>query len=215
MKWTSAITMLTTLLVSHSALAIAQGPYLGAGAGVGTFKSPNKIIFNVGTGSASSTRGGLSGRAFAGFNFNDYIGVEIGYARYARSLYRGIANDGSYSSMAYYHYTYDLVAKAYLPFGHTGFNVYALAGAARVSQSLNYVDGNVALNGQIAEPLAGSTHTYKTRPIYGAGIRYDFSQQIAANVEYTQIRHLGDFKRNPYAIADMDLLTANLSYHFA
>jgi len=209
------VSTLSAFTVSTLAEAANVGPYAGLGAGVGRFDSPGEDAFIVsGAGSTSShTQGGLSGRAFVGFNYLCYLGIEAGFTRYARSRYRG-AEDGTYSSISYYGRAGDLVGKLYLPFGHTGFNIYGLAGAARVSVTTHYTDNGVPLSGAIADPNDGITHTYKTRPIYGAGISYDFGNRITANVEYTQIRHLGHFETNAYAIPNMNLATANLAYNF-
>lgn len=210
-----ALAAATLMAITPCALATNKGPYLGLGAGVGTFKSPNQNVFTVSgpDSSTTHTRGGLSGRAFTGYNFNPYFGLELGYARYARSLYRGISNS-NYSSVTYYGRSIDLVAKGYLPFGYTGFNVYALAGAARVNATVNYPNTDVPLNSELAAPPVGTTHTYKTRPIYGAGVSYDFTPCFSGNVEFTQIRHLGNLQTNPLAIPDMDLATINISYFF-
>lgn len=212
-----SLTMLgACIIASQAANAAIIGPYIGLGGGYGNYKSPDKPIFIVsGTGSNTNhAHGGLSGRAFVGMNFDPYVGVEGGFTRYARTLYQGSTFSDT-ASLSYYALAYDVVGKAYLPFGHTGFNLYAVAGAARVSVTTHFSDTGLPMNSDIAMPAPGKTHTYKTRPLYGAGLSYDFGQHISANVEFTQIRHSGDFATNPYAIPDMDLITANITYTFS
>jgi hypothetical protein len=116
--------------------------------------------------------------------------------------------------MKYYSRAFDLVGKGYLPLGYTGVNIYALAGAARVLETLQYASGAVPLSGTIATPNIGTTHTYKTRPKYGAGISYDFNSHFATNFEFSQVRSGGAFSTNPVAVPNMNLLSLNLAYKF-
>lgn len=216
MKRISALGLSAFLLTTSNIYAATPGVYLGLGGGIGTYLSPNGPVFVVsGTNSSTTyTRGGLSGRAFAGYNYNMFLGLETGYTRYARSLYTGTSSIGAYSSVSYYPREFDVVGKAYLPLWRTGFDLYILGGAARVSVTTNYTNNGIPLNSRLAPPSTGTTHTYKTRPIYGAGLGYNFNERLSTNVEWTQIQHSGNFNTNPYAIPNMDLLTLNLAYHF-
>lgn len=203
------------LACSLSANAACVGGYIGLGAGDGILKTSNNYIFSSTGGAAngSKSRGGLSGRVFAGANFLPYLGLEAGYARYARSKYTGNFA-GSSSILAYYARTYDVVFKGYLPLGRSGFNAYAVAGAARVAETIRYPNANVPLNGTIAQPATlGNSHIYKTRPIYGFGGSYDFNPCFSANVEATQIRRLGNFNSNAASVPFMNLVTVNVAYH--
>jgi hypothetical protein len=93
MKRISFKTITLLFIYSSSALAFSadSGTYLGLAAGIGTLKTPGQYAFNTTGASKSSnskSQGGLSGRASIGFNFNHYIGLEAGFAKYARSLYQ-------------------------------------------------------------------------------------------------------------------------------
>lgn len=193
-------------------LAASPGIYVGAGAGYGILRTPDNNMF-AGT-TNTYKRGGISGRGFVGFNFNPCLGIEIGYARYNRSIYTG-AIGNTQSTLKYYSYTADLVAKAYLPLGGMNqFNVYGLLGAARVNESIVFNDQGIAISSQYATPNDGTTHARKTRPIYGAGASYNLSYHLVTNIEYTQIHALGKFSGNANAIPYTDLLTLNLAYNF-
>lgn len=207
-----ACATLGALTSSFDANAAQIGPYLGAGAGMANLRTPNHYSFAA-PAENTRTRGGWGERIFIGFNVDPYLGIEAGYANYPRSLYIG-RQASNYSSITYNARTYDLVGKAYLPLGASGFNIYVLAGAARVAEILKYVNSPIGLTGSIATPIPGTTNTFKTRPIYGLGINYDFNRHLVANVELTQIQHLNTFSNKPNSIPFMNLATVNLAYKF-
>ncbi len=192
--------------------AQTKGAYVGLGLGDGSLGTPNHYAFTS-TLSGSHTQEGFSGRVFGGVNINPCLGLEIGYSIYAQSQYRGTTTTSS-STITYNAHTYDAVAKAYLPIGRSGFQLYGILGAARVAETVNYQNGGVPLNGTIATPNNGTSHSYKTRPLYGIGTGYEFGPHITMRGEYTLISRLGDFKNSATAIPFMNLITANLVYHF-
>ena len=206
------LVLAVTIGLSTSALAMQVGSYVGLGAGVGKIKTPDQNAFNGAGTTASHSLGGFSGRAFAGFTVNSFFGVEAGITRYARSYYQG-QQGGNTSTLSFYSHTYDVVGKLYLPLAHSGFNLYALGGAARVAMTEHYNNQGVPNSGVIVTPLNPTTHYYSTRPIYGAGVGFEFGSNISANVEYTQIRYNGTFSNNSSATPNMDMITANLAYH--
>ncbi len=214
------ILLLTTVAacatLTNLAFAACPGAYLGLGAGYGIAKTPNQFAFDVsGGGTTTRDRGGVSGRVFAGVNIVNYLGLEAGYTAYAYSNYNASTVFGS-SLLQYKFYTYDVVAKAYLPISRTGFEVYGIAGAARVAAIVRYPNNTVFLSGPIATPLivGGNTHAYKTRPIYGLGLTYSFTPCLTAHVEATQVRRLGNFQNSATAIPYLNLATINLAYHY-
>jgi hypothetical protein len=212
-----ACATLACIFFSTHALATTCGPYIGVGAGKTWVKLPSGYLFIVpATGNNSAHDSGWGERAFAGFSINKYFGFEGGYARYARALYTGSRRDGAYSALTYYFHTYDIVAKAYLPIGNSGFNLYALAGAARVVQSVQYIESNfISTNGKVALPdTDGTSHGYANRPIYGLGANYNFTHHFTLNAEITQIQKMNSFGNTPYAVPFLDLATVNLAYNF-
>lgn len=213
------IVSLLLLGIAPSVQAVSCNFYAGGGVGYGIVNTPSKNVFNVSADPVGNTKhslGGVSGRAFAGVNLIEYFGMELGYARYARSYYSGseptlFLN----SSLTYYDHSYDVVGKGYLPLGHTGFVAYALAGGARVVQTVKFNNESIPLNNQIAQPAHnGSTHINKNLPIYGLGVMYEFGPSFSANVEFTQIHGTGNIRTQPKAIANLNLATLNIAYHF-
>lgn len=205
--------------LASSAGAVSCKFYAGLGGGYGSVNTPNKNVFNVSAdpaGNTSHSIGGVSGRAFAGFNFIEYFGIEAGYARYARSYYSGseptlFLN----SSLTYYDHSYDVVGKGYLPLAHSGFVAYGLVGGARVVQTVKFNNESIPLNGEIATPTQnGSNHIYKTLPIYGVGVMYEFGPNFSSNVELTQIHGSGNMNTQPTAVPNLNLVTLNIAYHF-
>ncbi len=197
--------------------AAILGPYLGLGVGQSIAKTPDGYAFNVSTlpgGSATHAHTGAAGRAFGGFNFNRYAGVELGYTRYARALYTGQA-PGYYASMKYYFRTYDIVLKGYLPLGDSGFNLYGLLGYARVVGTLKYINNfGVPLSGTIATPQAKINHMWRNRPIYGLGANYTFAKHFTIGLEATEIYRMGSFSTSNTATPNLDLYTLNFAYNF-
>jgi hypothetical protein len=208
-------TTMSAYTFSSFANAAEIGPYVGLGAGYDQVKTPEKFAFDVSAdplGQTSRTRNGWAGRGFAGYNINKFIGGEFGYTRWARALYKGTAS-GNYSSLTYYFHTYEYLLKGYLPLGSSGFNLYAIAGAARVVEILRYKNGGVPLNGNIATPTNSTTHSYKTRPMYGLGANFNYCHVTIA-AEATQINRLGSFSSNPNAIPYLDQYSLSLAYNF-
>jgi hypothetical protein len=212
---------LVSTLFSVHASATTCGAYLGYGVGKSWVKIPSGYLYDVpATSSGRNTRfsSGTGQRAFVGFNLNKYFGIEGGYTHYARAFYAGSILDPTgayhYSSLTYYIHTYDVVGKAYFPVGNTGFNVYALAGLARVVESVQRIHGGVPSNGKIPLPPIGTTHGYNNRPIYGIGANYNINAHFTVNTEVTQIQKLNDFGRTTYAVPFLDLFSVNIAYNF-
>lgn len=108
------IRKLATLLIFMTPLiayAETPGPYAGIGFGLGRLHTQG------------TQADGLSGRAAAGFNFNEYLGLEAGVT---------VLNASMQNKMR----AVDVVGKAYVPLTKR-FNIYGLAGAAGVDNKIN------------------------------------------------------------------------------
>jgi len=229
MKKTLKMTAIVLSVLSFPALtglahAANPGAYAGLGLGASILETPKQQLFqqnNNPHSAASYSRGGLGGRVFGGYNYNQYLGVEAGYSRYANSKYKGISAsklpNGSTknSSINYSMSAFDLVGKGYLPIGESNFNVYGLAGAAYVKSTTQYKNGKVALDSKVTAPADGSKTNSKVRPIIGAGASYNIPQtSVVTNVEYSHIQGSGNVRTSPSAIPSADLLTLNVAYNF-
>lgn len=204
---------LCLLLCCTAAWAVKPGPYIGAGVGSSRIDTPDDYLFQDDQTDRKATKeiGGVGGKVFAGYNLNQYFGIELDYADYADSLYTATVGDNE-SSIKYSMSAASLVGKSYIPIGKTGFNFYALAGGAQVFNKVQFKDGGIPFIGIPIEN--GTTSTYKLRPVYGTGITFDFSQRVSSGLEYTHIEGLGDVKVDASAIADADMVAVNLAYHF-
>lgn len=211
---------MTALVLSLSALtgfahAAHTGGYAGLGLGASQLDTSKKQLFEKGTEvKTSQNKGGLGGRVFGGYNFNQYVGVETGYSRYAQSKYKASSKTGS-SSLNYSMSALDLVGKAYLPLGESNVNVYGLAGAAYVKSTTKYTNGKAVLAKNVVEPIEGSKTHSKIRPIVGVGTSYNIPDtNVVTNLEFSHIQGSGNVKTSPNAIPSANLMTLNLAYNF-
>src|SRR5262249_15680656 len=124
-------------ILAGQANAANTGAYAGLDVGASTLGTPSDNIVTGEDGKLfkqSHDRTGFAGRVFAGYNFNPYIGLEAGITKYATAHYNSSLKEDKHTkgSQDYSLVTCDLVAKAYLPISDSGFNLYALGGAALV-----------------------------------------------------------------------------------
>jgi OOP family OmpA-OmpF porin len=198
------IAIVSLSVLTGSSFAANPGTYLGLGLGASRIQSEDKNIIEGPGIRSSHTLGGLGGRVFAGYNFNRYFGAELGVARYAPSKYDSNSTDGNGAvSLKYNMNAIDLVGKAYLPIGESGFNAYALGGVARVNSKQK---ADVTFDGAKS---SYSETTNKFRPIYGLGVSYDVSNSVTTNAEFTQIKGNGKSSSVPTA----NMLTLNVAYN--
>lgn len=200
-----------------TAFAAVMGAYAGLGVGYGNLRTPKGYAFNPNDPTITSNSrksGGWAGRAFVGYNFNRFIGIETGWAYYPRSLYRASDIFGDNSSLQYNAKAVDAVIKAYMPIGYTGASVYILAGAAYVTETVNFQDGGIDNADSFVFPPDGKTHIYHTRPLYGVGASFDFPCHITTAIEFTQIQRLNRFTKNGLSIPFINLATFQLIYRF-
>lgn len=202
---------------ANAANAAIPGYYVGAGVGATKLETPSQFTFDTLKGTnikGSRQQGGIGGRIFAGYNVNNYFGLEAGYARYARSKFnsRGLTAVGTGSTTIDNSlHAFDLVGKAYLPLGGiSGFNAYALGGVARTTSTVDYSQKLAAKT-----VLNQSATASKFRPIYGLGVSYDVPRSpVTTNLEFSRIQGYGNSKSNPKAIPNADMMTLNIAYKF-
>lgn len=204
-----AVATLTLSAVSSLAVAANPGAYVGLGLGGSHLSTQNPNV-NFTNGSFSHSQGGLGGKLFAGYNFNQYLGLEAGFADFAQSKYSYTKTGVGSGTKKYNMYTLDLVGKAYLPIQQSGVNLYALGGAALVNSKVQVNQtGNV-----FTTSGSSSTTTRKVRPIVGVGTSYDINQNVTTSLEYSHIQGTGNVKSSSSAIPNADMLTLNVSYNF-
>lgn len=214
---------LSLAILSLSALtgvanAAVPGAYAGLGLGASSLDTPStQQIFNskqiqLTGGSTSSSKGGLGETLFAGYNFNQYFGVEGGFLNFANSTYKANYKAVSVNrSVKYSMDALDLVAKGYLPIPQSGFNLYALGGLAYV---------NSEMKASQSSPVHGlndsrSRNNRAFRPMVGAGISYDFPQtNVTTALEYSHIDGRGNTKTSTSAIPSANMIALKVAYNF-
>lgn len=207
-KVTLAVAALA-LTASVSSFAAITGTYAGLGLGSSRLDTPD-LNPNYSSYSYTQSRGGLGARVFMGHNFNQYLGAEMALNNYAQSKYT-ITETGFGSAQAKYNMkALDLVAKAYLPVADSGFNFYALGGAALVSSQVKISEQDDVLN----DLGTSTTTTRKIRPMVGVGASFDVNKQVTTSLEYSHIQGYGDVKTSNKAIPNADMLSLNVSYNF-
>jgi hypothetical protein len=208
-------------LTSMTAYAANPGTYLGLGLGAGKQSTSNLDLSNpLGVEfNQSRSTGGLAGRAFTGYNFNEYFGIETGLTQYSQAKTKfNAANlpsgtlDGS---VEYRMTTLDLVGKGYLPLVDSGFNLYGLGGVSWVHSTVN---PKASVKAKGAEPavakLGGHDTNNAIRPIVGLGASYDIPQTSwTTGLEYSHTFGKGNVKTNTNAIPAANLVTLNIIYN--
>jgi hypothetical protein len=127
-----------------------------------------------------------------------YFGLEAGYARYAptrlNSPLETVARDS--------HTSIDIAAKGMLPFGCSGFELFAKLGVARINSQIGVIDTNGASTFGMTFNTSGQS---ATGLFAGLGGEYYFTPSIAANVQWNIAK--GNSKTG-----NLQVLTAGLSY---
>jgi len=204
----AGVVALSLVGIASLANAATEGAYVGAGLGwsnMGTSQLTKALKTVPGlTVSTSKNNLSLGGRLFAGYNFNQYLGVEAGLAHYATTTYKLTTSAGATTKPEYEGNAFDVVGKAYLPLSNTGFNLYALGGAAYVKQT---VDTNAASGNR------SISHT-GIRPKFGVGASYDINPHLTASFEVSRIQGKGNLATSDKALANSDMATLNLAYNF-
>jgi opacity protein-like surface antigen len=183
-----------SLAVSHSTFALAEGPYLGAGIG-------GSILNNFSDASKENDDPQLAGRVFAGYNFNNWLGLELSYSRYGNTEY---TQDDSFDTVTYDYKmnAISLVGKAYLPLdSQAKLSAYGLLGVSYLSASADtkFVGEHVSND---------SSHVYS--PTAGGGFQYAFNEHLQTNLEYSYAKEKnGD--SDHLGIPDSNLLTFNIA----
>lgn len=204
MKMTKIGTVIASLLVVGAANAAAPGAYVGVGAGASIIRTPNLGTIDVmGTNlKTSQQRGGLGGRIFAGYNFNQYFGLETALATYAKSTYK-VSGMGQSATLKDSLYALSLVGKGYLPLSDTGLSAYALGGLAEVR------------NEEHASGTKNNNHNVSSlRPTYGVGMSYDATSHVTTSLELSRIQGKGNMKKDANAIPTADMVSLNVGYNF-
>ncbi len=195
--------------------AATPGAYAGIGLGASNINNASKSMFQSTTGTAgkaTTQSGGLGGKLFGGYNFNQNFGLEANVAEYAPTTNKMTL--GSSTASAKYKMTaISLVAKGYLPVKED-FDLYALGGAAEVYSKVNYSNnsnGAIALNSNLQ---TGSHTIRKLRPVIGVGADYNINSHVTTGLEFSHIQGIGNTNTSANAIPSANMLTLTAAYNF-
>jgi OOP family OmpA-OmpF porin len=143
---------------------------------------------------------GLAGRAFLGYQFNDYWATEFGYSRFNNSDVRnayvlvptttGFVNLHA-ADQSIREYAVDAVAKGILPLCNC-FGLYGKLGAA-------YINASGKLN----------NNANHINPTFGLGLSYDVTPNVPIDVSWNRIQKVGSSQ-----IPSTDLVTLGVGYNF-
>jgi OmpA-OmpF porin, OOP family len=182
------------LFIAASAQATVPGPYLGLQIGWGTIHQPN---FSDNTNHSD----GVAGMAFGGMQFNEYLGVELGYTKFSNM--NTSASDGfSSANGTIKSYATDLVAKVTLPL-QNGLNLYGKVGGAYLWEqaTVTVTDGPFRATDRNTES--------KIMPAFGLGASYDINSNVTGDLAWMHIQKVGNTD-----LANTDFVGLGLTYHF-
>jgi opacity protein-like surface antigen len=204
--------------ISGTAFAADNGFYLGAQAGYAN--TGNTIAFsksdlnNSGLFDSVKTHNDndvFTGGAFLGFQFTPNFATQLGYTKFANTKSDFTATSGPVTvqgNATLKTQVVDLVGKVIYPVPCSVVGLYAKAGAAYVDMSADG-NSNVSVPGYSPVQIANANDdTHAIRPEFGAGVSFDLSPNLVADVGYTYIDGGRQF-------ANINGAAASIAYHFA
>ena len=171
------------LAVAETASAADSGFYLGADGG--WIRYPDHVTLGPTTlvdpaGNAS----GISWDLTAGFRFNPYVSLELGYVDLGRYDYQGTGPaSGSFGSVSYVAKGETLAAVGTLPLGR--WVLLAKAGVLHANTHFHF-DGTIGEKPAVYNILAANTH-----PMVGLGIGYNLTDHLRLELIGTRYFHVG------------------------
>jgi opacity protein-like surface antigen len=158
-------------LMAAPAVASGENAYVGADLGYGRYEaSPNG-----GTGSISKNK--VGGSVFAGYFFNDYVGLDLGY----RGFGTVSATDGYGDSLSVKAQAAQLSVIGNIPVAPS-FNIYGRLGYASVKVDASATCGGGCGGGFAG--LSGSASQTKGAGLLGVGARYAVTPDFGLRAEY-------------------------------
>lgn len=211
------IIALSLLALATSAFAQGTGFYVGGSVGQSNTKFKNED-FSLANDedlsplspfvSESKDRHNTAWKLFAGYNINQYVGVEAGYADFgtAKYNYTGVNGlDGSGERKAEQS-SWFAAAKGTLPINEQ-FNVFGKLGVAR-----NRVKASYAFDIGAPFNISDSGSSSKTSLLYGVGAQYNFSEQVGIRVEYENFGKFGN--EADTGRTKVDMWSAGVTFNF-
>jgi OmpA-OmpF porin, OOP family len=212
-----ALVTLGTLSLCSAAFADqndGHGIYIGGQVGYGKagYGSDIRDFFKSAPNS-NTDEGGIAGRGYVGYQFNQYIGIETGYTIFSDHTYKGYDSYNGYGLSVEDKLktdAWDILGKVGMPFGNSGFSGNVKAGVA-------YIMAKSELSASSSgTTVSVSDETNAWKPVAGAGVAYNFNKNLAVDVSY--LHYFGSnshlFDRNISA-PNADFVGVGISYRFA
>ncbi len=176
----TAISAALAVFVTWSGTASAADPAHDAGPYIGG--SITRSDFNpevLGLPSVSAEHAGLGGKAYGGYRFNEYVGIEAGYADLGSITGTQVANGA----------TFEQRAKARAYYG-------AVTGRMPVSEAFALTGKLGVSYGRVRGDSTASAPTDLRGPrrsfMYGLGVEYRVSPRVAVVAEFERFGRVSD-----------------------
>ncbi len=127
---------------------------------------------------ATGNAAGYGWNISLGDKFNPFFGAELGYTSYATTKTRNAA--GSLAAKAL-NYSYHVAVKGMLPFGKSGFQLFAKLGPNQAIANETIYDPAVASTLNIDSGKHSAINVY-----YAVGAEYSFLCNLAANLQWSR-----------------------------
>ena len=172
---------------------------LGAGVGVANFKTGDFDVASMGnnagaagapfTSTANTERTSFSGKAFVGYRFNQFWGLELSYTQFGKfeydsTIYQGATPYGS-ADFTYKVQATSLSAVLRYPFP----NAFFVQGRLGATGTRTQTDSNGSAVGLVT---SRTEEKWRTNLLVGAGVGYDFPGGLTLVAEYEYYGTVGD-----------------------
>ena len=182
---------LSTLSLSALAQDCCSGPYIGLQAGYSHTKYDLGAIVGE-----NLDKDGAAGRAYVGYQFNQNLGLETGFA-----LFSNVDLPRDFGDIKTAHW--DLLLKVGTPIGNSGVRFDVKGGAAYIMSDFD------------AHDIARSSGFYddsekEIKPMAGVSLTTYLNRNVGVDVSY--LHTFGDPKNGALGTPNVDLLTLGLSF---
>jgi OOP family OmpA-OmpF porin len=146
-----------------------------------------------------------SWRIFAGYQFNKYVGLELGYADLGQGEGRATVTGVGSGTARFEAEAWDLVMVGMLPINER-FSIFGKLGFARWD-----VDASATVSIPGRGTGVGSDSEDGTELTQGVGAQFNFTKNVGARVEWQRYNDVGGSKTGE---SDIDVISASLLFTF-
>jgi opacity protein-like surface antigen len=176
------------------------GVYIGAQAGWGNTDFDTDEFLSQNGFDDSASQDGVAGRVYIGYQFNQYLGLETGFAAFSDvDLHNDIGEIQTTQ--------WDLLVRIGTPFGDSGFRGDVKLGAAYIMT--DFEAGDTAREGDFDDDSNN-----EIRAVAGASLTYNFCNNISVDVSYLHAFGNPDSDDGDVSAPNTDLVTIGISYLF-